>query len=40
MDYNEKNIIAYDKMADNYDNTLDGKFTERFKKLLLNEQWI
>ena len=36
MDYNEKNIIAYDKMADNYDNTLDGKFTERFKKLLLN----
>jgi len=36
MNYNEKNITAYDKMADNYDNTLDGKFTEKFKTLLLN----
>ena len=33
--YNEKNIKAYDKKADNYDNTADGKFTEKFKNLLL-----
>ena len=31
---NEKNIKAYDKKADNYNNTADGKFTEKFKKLL------
>jgi ubiquinone/menaquinone biosynthesis C-methylase UbiE len=31
---NEKNRKAYDKKADNYDNTADGKFTEKFKKLL------
>ncbi|MCL2217802.1 MAG: class I SAM-dependent methyltransferase [Defluviitaleaceae bacterium] len=34
--FNEKNIKAYDKKADNYDNTHDGKFTEKFKTLLLN----
>ena len=36
MNYNEKNIRAYDKKADNYDSSLDGKFTEKFKTLLLN----
>ena len=35
MNHKEKNINAYDKKADNYDNTLDGKFTEKFKNLLL-----
>jgi len=34
--FNERNIRAYDKKADNYDNTQDGKFTEKFKSLLLN----
>ena len=33
--YHEKNIKAYDKMADSYDSTLDGKYTEKFKDLLL-----
>ena len=33
--HNEKNIKAYDKKAGDYDNTLDGKFTEKFKNLLL-----
>ena len=33
--YNEKNIKAYDKKAKNYDNSLDGKFTEKFKELLV-----
>jgi ubiquinone/menaquinone biosynthesis C-methylase UbiE len=33
---NEKNIAAYDKMADNYDNTNEGKFTEKFKSMLLS----
>jgi len=32
---NEKNRIAYDKKAGNYDNTLDGKFTAAFKDMLL-----
>ena len=31
----DKNIRAYDKKADNYDNTLDGKFTGKLKDLLL-----
>lgn len=35
QNYNEKNIKAYDKKASNYDNTLDGKFTEEFKRLLV-----
>ena len=35
MNINQKNIKAYDKKADNYDNTYDGKFTEKFKSLLL-----
>jgi ubiquinone/menaquinone biosynthesis C-methylase UbiE len=31
----EKNRKAYDKKADHYDSTLDGQFTEKFKKLLM-----
>jgi ubiquinone/menaquinone biosynthesis C-methylase UbiE len=31
----DKNIRAYDKKAGNYDDTLDGKFTGKFKDLLL-----
>jgi len=34
--FNAKNIKAYDKKAGNYDNTHDGKFTEKFKRILLN----
>ena len=34
--FTEKNINAYDKKADNYDNSFEGKFTEKFKTLLLN----
>ena len=34
--FNAKNIKAYDKKADNYDNTHDGRFTEKFKALMLN----
>ena len=33
--YTQKNIAAYDAKADSYDNTLDGKFTEKFKDLLV-----
>ena len=36
MNHNEKNIKAYDKKADYYDKTPDGKFTEKFKNLLLD----
>ena len=32
--YIEKNIKAYNKKASNYDETLDGRFTEKFKNLL------
>lgn len=35
-DFNDKSIKAYNKKADNYDNTSDGKFTEKFKELLLS----
>ncbi|MCL2616726.1 MAG: methyltransferase domain-containing protein [Defluviitaleaceae bacterium] len=33
----EKNRIAYNKIADDYDNTRDGKFTRKFKRLLAAE---
>ena len=33
--YHKKNIKAYNKKASDYDNTLDGKLTEKFKSLLL-----
>ena len=31
---NDKSKAAYNKKADNYDETLDGKFTRKFKQLL------
>ena len=34
--FNEKSKAAYDKIADDYDNTPDGKFTRKFKTLLLS----
>ena len=34
--FNEKSKIAYNKKADDYDNTADGKFTRKFKELLVN----
>lgn len=36
MSSKEKNIKTYNKKADDYDNTLDGKFTEKFKNLLVD----
>ena len=33
--YSEKNITAYNAKAANYDNTIDGKFTAKFKGLLV-----
>ena len=32
--FNEKSKSAYNKIADNYDNSFDGKFTQKFKRLL------
>lgn len=34
--FNEKSRVAYNKIADDYDNSPDGKFTVKFKKLLLS----
>ena len=34
---NEKSRAAYDKKADDYDNTPDGRFTRKFKHLLVSE---
>jgi ubiquinone/menaquinone biosynthesis C-methylase UbiE len=36
----KKNILAYNKKAANYDSTLDGKFTEKFKRLLVQSMDI
>ena len=36
----ERNIKAYDKKADHYDDSFDGKFTEKFKVLLLSSMTI
>ena len=33
--HSQKSIRAYDRKADSYDNTFDGKFTEKFKNFLL-----
>lgn len=33
--FNKKSRAAYNKIADDYDNSPDGKFTAKFKKLLL-----
>jgi len=35
--YNEKSKSAYNKKADNYDDTADGRFTYKFKQLLVSE---
>ena len=34
VSFNEKSKKSYNSKADNYENTLDGKFTRRFKQLL------
>ena len=34
--FNKKSKDAYNKMADGYDNSPEGKFTEKFKTLLLS----
>jgi ubiquinone/menaquinone biosynthesis C-methylase UbiE len=34
--YHQKNIKAYDEKATNYNNTLDGRLTEKFKNLLVD----
>ena len=36
-DFNAKSKAAYNKKADNYDNTHDGRFTLKFKQLLVSE---
>ena len=36
-DFNAKSKSAYNKKADNYDNTHDGRFTRKFKQLLVSE---
>ncbi|MEQ8155559.1 MAG: class I SAM-dependent methyltransferase [Clostridiaceae bacterium] len=35
--FDEKSRDSYNRKANNYDNTFDGKFTEEFKKLLFDE---
>lgn len=35
--FDEKSRDSYNRKANNYDDTFDGKFTEKFKKLLLEE---
>ena len=37
MGAEDKSEKAYDKKADNYNNTFDGRFTEKFKHILQNE---
>ena len=34
-DFNNKSKTAYNKKADDYDNTRDGQFTQKFKRLLV-----
>lgn len=36
-DFAQKSRVNYNLKAENYDKTFDGKFTERFKELLLDE---
>lgn len=38
--YAEKSRECYNRKADNYDNTFDGRFTEKFKKLLADSIMI
>lgn len=35
--YEEKSRMSYDQKAEEYDNTFDGRFTEKFKQMLLEE---
>lgn len=35
--FTEKSRENYNKKADNYDSTFDGKFTVKFKQLLIDE---
>jgi ubiquinone/menaquinone biosynthesis C-methylase UbiE len=35
--FNKKSMDAYNKKADDYDNTTDGRFTEAFKQLLVEQ---
>lgn len=35
--FEEKSRESYNQKADSYDSTFDGKFTVKFKKLLLEE---
>jgi ubiquinone/menaquinone biosynthesis C-methylase UbiE len=35
--FEDKSRVTYNQLADNYDNTFEGKFTSDFKKLLLEE---
>ena len=35
--FNNKSKSAYNKKADNYDDTFDGRFTQKFKRLLVSE---
>lgn len=37
IDIKEKSIKSYNKKADNYDKSFDGRFTVKFKELLLGE---
>ena len=35
-DFNAKSKAAYDKIANDYDNSFDGRFTRKFKRLLVS----
>jgi len=35
--FSEKSRAAYNKKADNYDNTDEGRFTQKFKELLVEQ---
>ena len=37
VNFNEKSKSAYNKKADNYDYTPEGKFTRKFQRLLISE---
>lgn len=38
--FEQKSIESYNRKAKDYDNTFDGKYTESFKKLLLDEMLV
>ena len=35
--FNDRSKMAYNKIADDYDNTFDGRFTRKFKQMLISE---